>query len=59
MTAKESRTAAATRARMRASEEKHAALLRARGWICAAPGTLFAERIAEVLAHHDNTLPGR
>ncbi len=36
-TSTEVRTAAATRARMRASEEKFAERLRERGWICVHP----------------------
>lgn len=38
MTKNTGRTAAATRARMRASEEKLAAKLRDRGWLCFSPG---------------------
>ena len=38
MTTDTGRTAAATRARMRASEEKLAAKLRKRGWLCFLPG---------------------
>jgi len=39
MTTTEPRTAAANRARMRASEEKAAERLRDRGWICLPPGS--------------------
>jgi hypothetical protein len=39
MATTELRTAAANRARMRASEEKAAERLRDRGWICLAPGS--------------------
>lgn len=37
MTTTEPRTAAATRAKMRISEEKFAERLRDRGWICISP----------------------
>lgn len=49
MTTTEPRTAAANRARMRASEEKAARRLRERGWMCFPPETVTSEILGVTL----------
>ncbi len=48
----ELRTAAANRARMRASEKKAAGRLRDRGWICIEPGTDDYDEFQWAMARH-------
>ena len=49
MTTTEPRTAAANRARMRASEEKFATRLRERGWICIGPHHAIYDALYDTL----------